>query len=382
MYNLVETMGFFSFIALIPQTVISLLFYKYNISNDEIVDELELDFIGGYYKIETIKIEKCGMGFNSKYGCIMNIVESNNSRQDGTPKLVTCWIFKGFSSKFDNLLNNRMQKHVEIDIEMKEMKTPLYIKTKKVETDSTYHGMKTRTVCTLNCPTKDQEKVVDKVLKLHERCIENDIIFKCGILLYGPPGTGKSTIKRFLCDKLPNAVEYDIQRCKNEYFSMEGDLIQFFKKTKENIKIISIEEIDSVIENIINYENGEKVESTTSNLFTSKQDYNNFIDNIMSNENVILLLTSNKDKEYFENKSYFRDGRIDLKEYVGHIDYSELTRIAKRLDPSINTENIGKDYTVARLEKEFRHGIGPFSKSMSMSKSKPMSTIEDLISFV
>lgn len=155
--------------------------------------------------------------------------------------------------------------------------------------------------------------IYDSVMKQHN---------KSGVyLLHGTPGTGKTTTAKKLFDYFDNTslICSDLHLIENSA-PIYKNLLLFYNKIKpENNKflIIVIDEVDEIIDKIFS-KNGDEVTTSANYTYPSKkytkQIWNSFLERVVSLDNVILLLTTNKTKKYIDEKddSLLRKYRLTM----------------------------------------------------------------------
>lgn len=132
-------------------------------------------------------------------------------------------------------------------------------------------------------------------------------------LLFGIPNTGKTTTAKQLynyfdgtsviCPDLlhPQSGIYDLYKSFKYFYSK-------VKPEKNRFLIFVMDEVDELIHNIfvINKPDKYDIKSPT------KQSWNLFLEKVSSNKNVVLILTTNKTKDYFDtlDSSLFREHRL------------------------------------------------------------------------
>lgn len=166
--------------------------------------------------------------------------------------------------------------------------------------------------CIMLKPRKYQ---IDIITKIHQDFINRTHTV---VLLYGDPGRGKSIIPHLLIKSMIH--QYDkITLTDNFNPFLPGEkLINLYNKvtpTKKKPLIIVIEEIDIMINKI--HTNNIYQHRDIPTLITSKVDWNMFLDRFDRKlyENVILIMTTNKPIEYFDDldPSYMRENRVNIK---------------------------------------------------------------------
>ena len=132
-------------------------------------------------------------------------------------------------------------------------------------------------------------------------------------LLFGIPNTGKTTTAKQLynyfdetsviCPDLlcPPPGIYDLYKCFKYLYSR-------IKPDKNRFLIFVMDEVDELIHNIFVTKKIDKYDIKSP----TKQSWNMFLEKVSTQKNVILLLTTNKTKDYFDglDNSLFREHRL------------------------------------------------------------------------
>ena len=132
-------------------------------------------------------------------------------------------------------------------------------------------------------------------------------------LLYGRPGCGKSVIPLLLAKKM--GAHYVDSFNPTTPGDTLSSLLSKFKLTPSKKIIIVLEEIDVLLSKVHNKEIIPHKDVCT--LVSDKESWNSFLDKFDRKRvnNVILIMTSNKDPSFFDKMcpSYFRKGRLGHK---------------------------------------------------------------------
>jgi len=132
-------------------------------------------------------------------------------------------------------------------------------------------------------------------------------------LLFGVPNTGKTTTAKqlyhhfdetsIICPDLlcPGPGIYDLYKSFKYFYSK-------VKPDKNRFLIFVLDEVDELIHNIFVTKKTDKYDIKSP----TKQSWNLFLEKVSSNKNVVLLLTTNKTKDYFDtlDSSLFRKHRL------------------------------------------------------------------------
>ena len=146
-------------------------------------------------------------------------------------------------------------------------------------------------------------------------------------VICGKPGSGKTSISSILSIKL-SEQGYNINVLLNFNPFIENNHIEFYINdfnpdySKKNILILNINEIDEYLNNMNNLKN----DANLRPLIKDKSSWNDFFDSFSSKfygDGIIIIMTSNKSKNYITgngffwdqslDNSYFRNNRINLK---------------------------------------------------------------------
>ena len=129
------------------------------------------------------------------------------------------------------------------------------------------------------------------------------------VFIYGPTGSYKTSTALLLADKLNGTICYSFDP------TSPGDNISALvceaNPTKEKPLIILIDEVDIMIADI---HDGVTPHKHIPISVRDKRTFNTFMDRLKDNDNVILVLTSNKTLDEIDaiDRSYLRNGRVDL----------------------------------------------------------------------
>lgn len=158
----------------------------------------------------------------------------------------------------------------------------------------------------INTPYKSQQTIINSIEQIYNQ--KN----RARVLIYGQPGLGKSLTALFLANKLQGGI------CTTFNFCDPGDefhtVYQTANPEEKKPLVLLIDEIDVHLTNIV--ENKVKHEHTYCPVEVyNKNTWNIFFDNFDWGfyNHVIIIMTSNKNKEYFDalDPSYLRPGRVD-----------------------------------------------------------------------
>jgi hypothetical protein len=182
-------------------------------------------------------------------------------------------------------------------------------------------SMRNDRMLTLNIPDchfhKNSIKCAELISKSLSLTMNNTGVY----LLYGTSGTGKTKTGLYLVNFLDKNTEiHSYINCESDSFMEEFYISHYQSKVKDiGYYVLIIDEVDEMLHKLYkqsikcngnngnNGDNGDK--NQTQNL---KQRWNNFMDYIHYMNNVVIILTTNKPKSYFDeiDESLFREYRI------------------------------------------------------------------------
>lgn len=139
---------------------------------------------------------------------------------------------------------------------------------------------------------------------------KHGIKHKLGIKLYGPPGTGKTSIAIAIADEF----RMNINLINLNNFANDREFVKFCMGAQPN-SIFLFEDIDE-------YLGTSKRSNTKSESRVSFTSILQFMDGVLSPENVIIIFTTNTPNEL--DPALYRDGRINIKL---HVDYPKHDNI-------------------------------------------------------
>lgn len=168
-------------------------------------------------------------------------------------------------------------------------------------------------------------------------CIASQIIYesvmkqhnRSGVyLLYGIPNTGKSTTAKRLFDYFgeSSALCYDLLNPPGNVHTLQKGMMVFYNKIKpENDKFLLfvLDEVDEIIDNIFKKKDYDRYNPK----FPTKQSWNSFLEKVSTLNNTVLILTTNKSKDYFDSldNSLFREHRVTKSFRYDHDGVTEDT---------------------------------------------------------
>ena len=154
-------------------------------------------------------------------------------------------------------------------------------------------------------PRENQQIIIDEIIRYQNRNKHSVV------LLHGNPGSGKSMIGLLIASQLKGSY------CNTLVPWQPGDtlaeLYSEIEPSEDNPLILALEEIDGAILQINNVLPKHKAIPI---LIYDKSSWCNLMDSINRGmyPNLIIILTSNKPPQYFNNldEAYIREGRVDL----------------------------------------------------------------------
>lgn len=167
----------------------------------------------------------------------------------------------------------------------------------------------------LSLPKKEirpkQSLAIKQIVATYD--VQNHVV----CLLHGKAGGGKSMTVQYLCAELLKTKKA-VHFCETLSLHEQGDNFDsFYNKispTEDSPVIVVFEEVDGVIEKL---HSGKIEQKHIPIQVKNKTDWNSFLDKFDREiyPHVILLMTSNKSAEYFDelDPSYMREGRVNLK---------------------------------------------------------------------
>ena len=157
--------------------------------------------------------------------------------------------------------------------------------------------------------TSEQEYVVNEIHRMIEISKMNSYVYGGVFVVIGETGVGKSYLGRLLANRINGSLcdEFDLTKPGNDLYG----LLELVEPTYKNPMIIMIDELDKSIIRI----DGELIQEHKYMRIpcVDKDSWNRFMDQIHDIENVIILMTTNRIKEFFDDMdtSYLRQGRIN-----------------------------------------------------------------------
>ncbi|XP_055356102.1 mitochondrial chaperone BCS1-like [Paramacrobiotus metropolitanus] len=155
--------------------------------------------------------------------------------------------------------------------------------------------------------------------------IDRGIPYRRGYLLYGPPGCGKSSFITALAGQL----EYSICILNLSERGLTDDRLNHLLNVAPQNSIILLEDVDAAF---VNREESHQVGVAYDGLNrVTFSGLLNTIDGVASAEARILFMTTNHINRL--DPALIRPGRVDMKEYIGHVSEYQLRRLFHRFYP-------------------------------------------------
>ncbi len=173
--------------------------------------------------------------------------------------------------------------------------------------------------------TPTQHKISDYIKEKITISAANGFNYGMIVLITGTSGVGKSKIAHVLAKKINAKICDDFEMTTPNY-NIHA-LMKTTKPTKKSPLILLLDEHDQTIRRIIKA-HSENVTPMDKISFCAnvrgKDSYNKFFDQLSDYDNVITILTSNNNIEWFkeQDKSYVRPGRINIHINISSVTYS------------------------------------------------------------
>jgi hypothetical protein len=177
-------------------------------------------------------------------------------------------------------------------------------------------------ILTLNIPDNHFHKNSIKCAELISQSLQLTMNNTGVYLLYGKSGTGKTKTGLYLVNFLDKNTEiHSYINYDTDSFMEDFHISHYQSKVKDaGYYILIVDEVDEMLYKL--YKNSTKSDENSENNGNSNQDkitiqnlkqrWNNFMDYIHYMSNVVIILTTNKSKSYFDemDESLFREYRI------------------------------------------------------------------------
>ncbi len=155
---------------------------------------------------------------------------------------------------------------------------------------------------------------------------------KLGILLRGPVGSGKSTIGRLLASQKTKdgyrgiLIAPNMTRVKESLLELTSNI------NEANIKIVLLEDIDTVLNRPIQEMNQEEAENARNLL--------QILDGINSPKNTVFVATTNFYDKVIKNvPNLIRPGRFDINEEIGYINKETADKMISGINKTVKEFN-------------------------------------------
>jgi len=172
-----------------------------------------------------------------------------------------------------------------------------------------------------------QTQIIETISDMITTSKENGFTYGGFFLITGPTGCGKSTIAKLLANHLNGSLCDDFILTKPGYSIY--DLINIVEPDTDNPLVLLLDEIDQSISKL--HEGMDDPHKWLNTVVSNKETWNTFADQLSDYDNLIIIATTNRTKEWFDglDSSYLRSGRINK--------YFEITTIEGRpLSEKIN----------------------------------------------
>lgn len=311
--NVIKYMIFFLFSLIIP--------YRYNIdsSNDRFLATEVCNYIDNnkfYSMFKTVTMKKkyptqivLGKGFI----CFIGISKDYNSSEPA----ITIQLFSLDDIIQKILDKNSGNKSLEKDVVEKEHinnnNLTVYYKAEAwISSEYEYKNINFNN----NFTSDIQFRCVDYICESLDTAVKNGFNNSITVLITGKSGIGKSKIAYVLASKLNASLCEDFELTSPGYCL--NSLLKVSNPSKNNPLVLLIDEYDIPIMKL--YDNTITNHKTYRSPIIDKNSNNKFMDNLCINDNLITILTSNKDYQWFKDKdlSVVRPGRINI-----HINLDE-----------------------------------------------------------
>ncbi len=314
-----------------------------SISNKTLVDEILVNInqtciLQSYTIVANKWLPTGGWHMLWTWKVLVRIIEYDNYATRDTNVKVTIEIYgtKSNIKKLTEYMDKNEKKDEENDGEKDDSPTYTLI---TVDDTKAYRVSYNKTKQEGNKFITQQQKelvtyISNKMQNLKSNYKKTAIVPQLSILIYGIAGGGKTTIGSLLATKLngslvkidPTVPGISIDEIYNQFgCSLNKPLI------------VLIDEYDTIIDKI---KQPLKTEAKELNaLVRDKQSLNKFMDSIKDYPGIVLIATSNQNKQYFEhedNLCYVRDGRIDIEDEIHPLELNELIDVIRQITRAYN----------------------------------------------
>ena len=197
--------------------------------------------------------------------------------------------------------------------------------------------------------TNTQRQIVDRIKYLSKLSKINGFNYGGVFLITGEPGLGKSIIPRILAQEINGKLCDDFE-LTSPGSSIE-ELIETINPTEDSPLVLLIDEHDK---NILRIQN-EKIENHKwyRTIMTNKDTHNRFFDKLQDFDNIITILTSNKEIDWFSNidKSFIRPGRINISIHINTLSNSNIKVSIELLNTGNNIASLVNNSRYSKKKK-------------------------------
>ena len=174
-----------------------------------------------------------------------------------------------------------------------------------------------------------QQTTIDKIMEVFNK--KGNAV----CLLFGRPGGGKSMTAQYLCAEFLKTKK-GVSFCKSHKPYEHGDNFDSFynqvNPTEDFPLVLVLEEIDGLI---VDLHRREIIQGQHNPIqIKNKTDWDTFLDDFNENQmlypNIVLIMTTNKTPEFFDelDSAYFRGARLDLSlNYIENKIVSKVERV-------------------------------------------------------